>query len=112
MKHERKFSLKKALVCLLLLALVPISALADFAATVKSSTMRVYSTNNTGWVYYLGSLKKGTQVTVTAVKGHREERLAGRRVIYFDCCISDSFREKTVCLRYDIADHCWYLYKA
>ena len=70
MKHERKFSLKKALVCLLLLALVPISALADFAATVKSSTMRVYSTNNTGWVYYLGSLKKGTQVTVTAVKGN------------------------------------------
>ncbi len=70
MKHERNFSLKKALVCLLLLALVPISALADFAATVKSSTMRVYSTNNTGWVYYLGSLKKGTQVTVTAVKGN------------------------------------------
>ena len=52
------------------------------------------------------------KITVTAVKGHREERLAGRRVIYFDCCVSDSFREKTVCLRYDIADHCWYLYKA
>ena len=67
MKHERKFSLKKALVCLLLLALVPISALADFAATVKSSTMRVYSTNNTGWVYYLGtSIFTNYRLTSTA----------------------------------------------
>lgn len=70
MKNQRKFSFKKALVCLLLLALVPASALADFAATVKSSSMRVYSTNSTNSVYYLGALKKGTQVTVTAVKGN------------------------------------------
>ena len=55
---------------------------------------------------------KKYKFAVTAVNSCREERLAGRKVIYFDCLVSDSFREKTVCLRYDVADHCWYLYKA
>lgn len=50
--------------------------------------------------------------SVVSLNGSREERLAGRKVIYFDCLVSDSFRERNVCLRYDIADHCWYLYKA
>ncbi len=55
---------------------------------------------------------KKYKFAVNMVKGHWEERVAGRKVIYFDCLVSDSFREKTVCLRYDIIDHCWYLYKA
>lgn len=52
------------------------------------------------------------KVAITAVNGCWEERLAGRKVLYFDCCGNDGFGEKLVCLRYDIAEHCWYLYKS
>lgn len=52
------------------------------------------------------------KITVLSVISSREERQAGRKVIYYDCCIAEHERERIVCLRYDIADHCWYLYKA
>lgn len=52
------------------------------------------------------------KLAIVGVNGSHEERLAGRKVIYFDCLVRDGDREKIVCLRYDIAEHCWYLYKA
>lgn len=52
------------------------------------------------------------KLAVLAVNSIREERQAGRKLIYFDCCVGNELLEKIVCLRYDIADHCWFLYKA
>lgn len=52
------------------------------------------------------------KITVSAVRGFREERLAGRKTLYFDCLAAADNREWMVCLRYDIADHRWYLHKA
>ena len=52
------------------------------------------------------------KIAVVSVNGSREERQAGKKVIYYDCRIVDHDRERMVCLRYDIAEHCWYLYKA
>ena len=52
------------------------------------------------------------KIAIVSVNGSREERLAGQKVIYFDCVVNDGYFEKVVCLRYDIRDHCWYLYKA
>jgi hypothetical protein len=49
---------------------------------------------------------------VNAVKSSRAERLAGRKTLYFDCLASAGNREWMVCLRYDIAEHRWYLHKA
>ncbi len=52
------------------------------------------------------------KIAVSAVKSSREERLAGRKILYFDCVAVSGQREWPVCLRYDIAEHRWYLHKA
>ncbi|MBR5329155.1 MAG: hypothetical protein IKV45_03005 [Firmicutes bacterium] len=52
------------------------------------------------------------KIAILAVNGSHEERQAGRKVIYFDCRVGNDVTERIVCLRYDIADHCWFLYKA
>ena len=52
------------------------------------------------------------KIAVLSVNGSREERKGGRKVIYYDCCIANHNQKRMVCLRYDIADHCWHLYKA
>lgn len=71
--NKRRLGLKitkTLLACLLLLALLPTQALAaSIKAKVSSTSMRVYSTNNTAARYYLGSLPKNTVVTVVAVSG-------------------------------------------
>lgn len=52
------------------------------------------------------------RIAIAEVRGHHEERLAGRRILYFDCLIQTGNRERMVCLGYDIAEHRWYLHKA
>ncbi len=52
------------------------------------------------------------KIAVSAVKNLREEHLAGRKTLYFDCVAVLGRREWIVCLRYDIAEHRWYLHKA
>ncbi|MGI5873053.1 MAG: hypothetical protein ACOX8R_00075 [Bacillota bacterium] len=52
------------------------------------------------------------RVAVNGVSGCREEHPAGHKVIYYDCRVGDGDRERLVCLRYDIGEHCWCLYKA
>lgn len=52
------------------------------------------------------------KITVSTVKSLREERLAGRKTLYFDCVAVSNQREWMVCLRYDIMEHRWYLHKS
>ncbi len=62
--------MKKLLACLLILAMLPVTALAaSYKATVNVSKMKVYSTNKVGNNYYLGYLKRGVEFTVTSTSG-------------------------------------------
>ena len=60
--------LKKLAACLLLLAMLPAFGLAEFKATVYTSTMPVYESASTK-SKYLGKLKNGTTVTVLSTSG-------------------------------------------
>lgn len=52
------------------------------------------------------------KVALGAVKRSWEERLVGRKTLYFDCDAISKQQRRPVCLRYDIAEHRWYLHKA
>lgn len=54
----------------LALALPAIGALASFKANVYTSSMKVYSYPSASSKYYLGSLREGTEITVTAYRGN------------------------------------------
>lgn len=61
---------KRTIACILLLIMIPACALADYAAVVTSSKMKVYSTNKVNDKYYLGYLKKNIEFTVVATSGN------------------------------------------
>ena len=61
--------IKRTLACILLLMLLPISALADYQAVVTTSRMKVYSTNKVNEKYYLGYLKRNIEFTVVSTSG-------------------------------------------
>lgn len=56
--------------------------------------------------------EKKQKIAVTEVKSCHEERLAGRKMLYFDCLTVSDNRERMVSLSYDIMEHRWFLYKA
>lgn len=60
---------KRTIAVFLLLMMLPVSALADYAAVVTASKMKVYSTNKVNDNYYLGYLKKNVEFTVVATSG-------------------------------------------
>lgn len=60
---------KRVIAVILLLMMLPAYALADYAAVVTASKMKVYSTNKKSDKYYLGYLKKNTEFTVLATSG-------------------------------------------
>jgi len=61
--------LRRAFAAMLVLLLLSGQALAEFQAVVKSSSMKVYSTNRAQGKYLLGALSKGIEVTVVATSG-------------------------------------------
>ncbi|MBR3929245.1 MAG: C40 family peptidase [Clostridia bacterium] len=63
-------AVKRTIAVVLLLMLLPVSALADYAAVVTASKMKVYSTNKVNDKYYLGYLKKNIEFTVVATSGN------------------------------------------
>lgn len=67
---KRRFSVKRLLACLMILAMLPLAALAEeYQAKVTASKMNIYSTNRVGNNFFLGSLAKGVEFTVTATSG-------------------------------------------
>lgn len=60
---------KRTIAVILLLMMLPVCALADYAAVVTASKMKVYSTNKVNDKYYLGYLKKNIEFTVVATSG-------------------------------------------
>lgn len=56
-------SLKKLIACLLLVIMIPVSALASFEAK-STASVKVFSKTSTASTYYLGTLSKGKTVTV------------------------------------------------
>lgn len=60
---------KRTIAVILLIMLLPVSALADYAAVVTTSRMKVYSTNKVNDKYYLGYLKRNVEFTVVATSG-------------------------------------------
>lgn len=60
---------KRTIAVMLLLMMLPVSALADYAAVVTASKMKVYSTNKANDNYYLGYLRKNIEFTVVATSG-------------------------------------------
>ena len=69
---KRKLSvIRKLTACIvLLIMLIPASVMAaNISATVSASPMSLYSKNAVGVNFYIGSLKKGTEITLTKVSG-------------------------------------------
>lgn len=60
---------KRTIAAILLMILLPVSALADYAAVVSTDRMKVYSTNKVNDKYYLGYLRRNTEFTVVATSG-------------------------------------------
>ena len=70
MPQKLRRALTAVLMCLMLLSMLPVSAMAEtYEAKVYTSRMNVYSSTSTSSRYYLGYLKKGTIFTVHAIKG-------------------------------------------
>ncbi len=63
-------NVKRTVAVILLLMMLPISALADYTAVVNTSKMKVYSTNKVNDKYYLGYLKRNIEFTVVSTSGN------------------------------------------
>ena len=64
----KNFSFKKLIACLLLLAMLPVTAFAACKITVPAKNVKVYSKNSTT-AAKLGTLTKGASVSTSAVSG-------------------------------------------
>lgn len=65
---NKRFSFKKLIACLLLLAMLPVTAFAACKITVPAKNIKVYSKNSTT-AAKLGTLTKGASISTSSVSG-------------------------------------------